>query len=624
MNLLKLTDNEVVLFKGEKFKISKVLSNMTHAIVSHYLTGKVETAAIVDLMPILDDNETPEVYRPLDTYTAKELEKARLRFEIIKPLTTEYKGDRQKLIEVAATKNVGVSTLYKWIVAYESTGSIGSLVEREGRGGKGKYRIGSEVEKIIELVVEKTYKKAAKSITYTINEIESLCHDANLKAPHHNTVRARISKIDEQTKTKFRRGPRAASEQFDPATGKFPGADYPLSVVQIDHTQLDVMLVDEIDREPLARPWFTVCIDINSRVPLGFYLSFDPPGAYGTGRAIVNSLMAKESYLASLGISGEWPCWGKMNVLHADNAREFRGNMLRQVCLDYGMNLEFRPVKKPNYGGHIERLMGTFNAEIHDLDGAIRSNRELRNFFKPEKTASMTLHDLEKWLVIYITEVYMKRIHTALDLSPLQKWKEGIFGSGKQAGIGVPERYTDESRLRLDFMPLIKRTVQRSGVSINNIDYYGDVLRKWINAFDKKISSKTKLKRKFIFKQDPRDISKVYFLDPDLKMYYEIPYLNISGPKMSKWEYNKIVNKLKEDRKPIDEVNIFKGYKRMREFEDEARKKTKSTRKRNEREAGMKRENKVDAKPAQPKLADTFFEDEDIKPFDQIEHATFK
>jgi putative transposase len=41
--------------------------------------------------------------------------------------------------------------------------------------------------------------------------------------------------------------------------------------------------------------------------------------------------------------------------------------MLRKACQEYGMNLHWRPVARPHFGGHIERLLGTLNHEIHNL-----------------------------------------------------------------------------------------------------------------------------------------------------------------------------------------------------------------------------------------------------------------
>ena len=45
----------------------------------------------------------------------------------------------------------------------------------------------------------------------------------------------------------------------------------PLELMQIDHTLADVIVVDEIDREPIGRPWLTLAIDVgysnSARIP---------------------------------------------------------------------------------------------------------------------------------------------------------------------------------------------------------------------------------------------------------------------------------------------------------------------------------------------------------------------
>jgi putative transposase len=51
----------------------------------------------------------------------------------------------------------------------------------------------------------------------------------------------------------------------------------PLDLMQIDHTLVDVIIVDEEDRLPIGRPWLTLAIDIASRAVAGFTVSLDPP-----------------------------------------------------------------------------------------------------------------------------------------------------------------------------------------------------------------------------------------------------------------------------------------------------------------------------------------------------------
>jgi hypothetical protein len=60
-----------------------------------------------------------------------------------------------------------------------------------------------------------------------------------------------------------RKGKKAAAEKYEPIKGHFPGADFPLTVAQIDHTPMDVIVVDEEHRQPIQRPSLTVVIDVS-------------------------------------------------------------------------------------------------------------------------------------------------------------------------------------------------------------------------------------------------------------------------------------------------------------------------------------------------------------------------
>ena len=56
-----------------------------------------------------------------------------------------------------------------------------------------------------------------------------------------------------------------------------------------------------------------------------------------------------------------------------------------------------------------------------------------------------------------------------------------------------------------------------------------------------------KRKRKFIVRRDPRDISVVYFFDPELTQYYAIPYRQMLHPAVSVWELREVRRTLKEE-----------------------------------------------------------------------------
>ncbi len=71
---------------------------------------------------------------------------------------------------------------------------------------------------------------------------------------------------------------------------------------------------------------------------------------------------------------------------------------LRRGCEQYGIAIDYRPVRTPHYGGHIERLIGTMMGKVHLLPGTTFSNVHVKGDIDPGKTAAMTLDELERWL----------------------------------------------------------------------------------------------------------------------------------------------------------------------------------------------------------------------------------
>jgi transposase InsO family protein len=87
---------------------------------------------------------------------------------------------------------------------------------------------------------------------------------------------------------------KAARDRFAPATGSLE-ADWPLSLVQIDHTLVDVIVVDKLTREPIQRPWLTLAIDVCSRCVVGIHLTLEPPSAMSVALCIAHGAKAKAS-----------------------------------------------------------------------------------------------------------------------------------------------------------------------------------------------------------------------------------------------------------------------------------------------------------------------------------------
>jgi putative transposase len=192
----------------------------------------------------------------------------------------------------------------------------------------------------------------------------------------------------------------------------------------------------------------------------------------------------------------------------------------------------------------------------------------------PKKNSALTISELELWLARYIVEIYHQTPHSGLDgRTPIRVYEEGIVRTG------LPELCLTEEQLRLDFMPLEQRAVTVNGIVVDNISYFHDVLRPWINA-----QEKDGRRRRFAVRRDPRDISTVHFFDPELKQYFAIPYRDTSHPPMSVWELREIRRRLREEgRDSANEDVVFRAYEQMRTIEETAVNKTKQMRRNIER-----------------------------------------
>lgn len=581
---------DVVRSEGRVYRLTSFLSIDSVLAVD---LGSQETARLrIESVQLMDEEDPQGSNRPdLNHFSEEEWAVAQKRLAIIKPFIENPLRTRADAVTQAGKHGLHVATFYRWVRLFESSGQSSSLVPDKRGRKQGARLLSPEQEATIQAAIEDKYlSKERGSAQEVVEEVQRMCRLAKLPVPNHNTIRARIHDIPQATALR-RRGRRdLARNRYEPIRGQFPGADFPLAVVQIDHTPADVILVDEYKRQPIGRPWLTLALDVYSRMVVGLYITFEKPSYMSAGMCIANAICPKGEYMQSLGVTGEWPVWGKPGKLHADNAKEFRGVKLKRAAEEYDIDLQWRMVLQPHYGGHIERLMGTMATEIKKIPGKTFSNTQQRKGYDSEAEAVMTLREFEAYLVDFIVNKYHVRKHGDLGTSPLALWKRGVLGDDATRGIGIMPAPTDPERIRLDFLPFKERTIQPYGVRKDHIDYYDPVLDPYIGS----VEEGGRKKRQFLFRYDPRDVSGLYFLDPADNRYIWIAYRDVSHPPISEWELRRALATLKDEGvKDIDEEKLFAATERLRARIADARSATKAAR-RAEARMPKKRQPKID------------------------------
>jgi putative transposase len=141
------------------------------------------------------------------------------------------------------------------------------------RAGSRKSRLNPAVEQILTQTIEDHYlSQQQRTIRSTAQEVARRCRDASLHAPNPNTVRLRILALPMHERLRRRSHRKEATDRFTPRPGTFDAAQRPLEIVQIDHTKLDIIVVDREHRLPIGRPWITLAIDVYSRMSIKFGL----------------------------------------------------------------------------------------------------------------------------------------------------------------------------------------------------------------------------------------------------------------------------------------------------------------------------------------------------------------
>lgn len=417
-----------VMHDGEHYVITHLL-NLESVLAKNQQSGQIKEIPIKELYPFSEkDKEEPASKIELSLIQTEDWNEAEEWAEKLQPLIDTKQVTVDMVRKIATDLDVHISTVYRKLNALRNIGKVSALVKEKKSGGKGKSRLSPEVELVIQNTISTFYfnkEKQKRSKRSTFNRIKKDLEVSNLEVPAERTIYYRINSILNGNKNKK---PISLSEEIT-IPDRITGANYPLALVQIDHTKLDIIVVDEIYRQSIGRPWITVVIDVFSRMILGFYLSLDPPGNISVGLCLTHAILPKEKWLAKFNITTPYPCWGIMDIVHADNAGEFHGAMLRRACKEYGIDIEWRPVKKPHYGAHIERLLGIVLTKIHELPGTTFSNKEERGEYDSEKYAQMTLSELEEWLALFITGDYHQRFHEALNTTPIKQYERGILGT---------------------------------------------------------------------------------------------------------------------------------------------------------------------------------------------------
>lgn len=459
--------------------------------------------------------------------------------------------------------------------------SDSSFVPRfHARGGKGLSRLSEELQQFMDDVVLNEYMttdKISASACYeklcaNISEANELLPAANQhKPPSLNTFRRWIEKKPAYDLYAARHGKAAADLKFR-SSGRNPEQWGFMECVEVDHTVLDLMVVDEKEGLVLGRPRITLFIEWSTRACLGFTVGFEGTSTQTVLECLRTAVSLKD-YVQTMydKVQNEWPCWGLPRYLKLDNGPEFHSETFRQTMAELGIHLIYCPRKKPWFKGRVERAIKSLNVDLMaTLPGATLTqlyNRVTGN--DPSEYAVIDIHTLRHILHIWVIDIYHQDYHRGIKKAPAKAWKQNF----DLTRVALP---ADMNLLEVLCTELEVRTVFHYGIEICGERTFNSPGLQEIRR-RRQLEDYIKVKVRY----RPARLDRIWVYDDAQEVWMEVMNSNPETRDLSEFQLKMLHKLQREEAARGDTVSIVEARGRMKSLvEPLLRAKTQRARKR--------------------------------------------
>jgi putative transposase len=455
-----------------------------------------------------DLEDLPESIRE-EAWRRYRLVLALYQFHQVEPIRMLSQRQIQTFVDnIGQQSATSVSSLYRYMCSFvNSGGDIRSLVpQTRQRGGRDRSRLDEAVERIIEAVLEKyaSITERESTVDQVMTDVLNRVADENrfrepqdqLVAPSKRTVRRRIRAAGERRILGRKLSRREQKAQTETQPG--PRPTRVLERVEIDHTPLDLFVVDERDGLPIGRPYITACIDKYSAMVPGWHIGFNQGGYESIMLCLQHAFLSKPDYRALYGTEHDYPVYGLFEKLCIDNGRDFKSADLKNALAELGIIREEMPNETPWFKGSIERYFRTVNQRLlKGKPGHTFGNVVALGDYDAQKDAVISLSAFLEIFHIFMVDVYPYTWHEGLEAIPMQRWQES-------AGLFAPHLFEDATALKRILLPSAERVLQARGIEWERSFYRGPALarlREWHGQ------------KKVRFKYNPDDMDVIYVRD---------------------------------------------------------------------------------------------------------------
>ena len=564
--LLRKVDDD--LWQLEDCKTKRIYEYTDNQLRSFYATGH---------LTFINSNAT--VYSPngdknyLDA-TPEQWEEAKIRLSYVRAtLDTPNTNDKLLPIILDIWKKLGKPnvapnpiTVRRWKNKYIKAGNdIFSLIERHDMKGNRITRYPQELTEVIQKSIDLIYfTQERKTIQdtfdhayiVTVNENRLRPLALQLPLPTRTMVKRMIADIPLFDRDVARYGRIAAIKKFR-SVQKHRTTQAPLERAEIDHTPLDLIVIDGNTCLPLGRPWITACIDDYSRCLLGIHISFEPPSYLTVSHCLKDAFCPKtnlkEKYPT---IKNNWDAHGVMRELVVDNGTEFHSKSLENACYTLGIEIHYSPRKEAWFKGKIERFLGTLNNSIaHGTPGTTFRNIFDKEEYNPSKHAVVRMSVLQEIVRKWVVDYYHQIPHRTLHAPPAIVWQSSI----QPEDILLPNNL---SQLDAILGRSEQRALTHKGIEINNLFYNSSELTNLRRRFRDKLDVEIRV--------NDADLGFINVLSPDKTNIFKVPALFFDYANgLSNWQHRVCKRFAANELKKYDPMSWLQAKEDIRKLIEE-------------------------------------------------------
>jgi transposase InsO family protein len=403
-------------------------------------------------------------------------EKERAKANWIEKMVTAHLRGEPLPIHVPARTLARYKSKYFTGQRMYGNGLVGVLPNYHLRGDTTTDRIHPEVRSIMTDLIENDYETVVQKGMFVVwGKLVNKCKALKIKVrngkkkwPSYVTFTKYVRSRPQHLQALKRRGHRAAyfKERFyhwlekdTPRHG-----DRPMEICHIDHTELNIELVDLETGEIYHKCWATFMVDAYSRRIVAVFLSFDPP-SYRSSMMVLRECVRR---------TGRLP-----QILVVDGG--FHSIYFETFAAAFEITIKVRPRDKPRFGSPCERLFDTTTEQfVYTKLGNTRITRtNVRHVTRendPRKLAVWNFGDLWDTLRDWCYEDYDTDVHSTLKRTPRDVYKTGLQLTGERRHRLIA--YDEEFQL-LSLPSTAKGTAKNivgCGVKINGRYYWCDEL----------------------------------------------------------------------------------------------------------------------------------------------------